>query len=86
MPHLTKIVGVAAGGGHSLFLQEDGAVLACGANAHGQCGLCWADRVIAFAWRPEAMLLPEGAAGAVVQVDPPNPNPSPSPNRGRRQP
>lgn len=33
-----KIVRIAAGQHHSVFLAEDGSVFACGINQHGQCG------------------------------------------------
>ena len=36
--HGTRIVGVACGFSHSLFLSRPGGVLSCGANASGQCG------------------------------------------------
>jgi hypothetical protein len=43
VPRLSNIIGVAAGGYHSLAVRRDGTVWTCGANAHGQLGLADAD-------------------------------------------
>ena len=55
LPH--SVVGVRLGGAHTLILDEQGTVFACGLNDDGQCGLDGSEA--AQVWEPEEVPVPE---------------------------
>ncbi|HEU5317631.1 MAG TPA: hypothetical protein VFX49_16075 [Chloroflexota bacterium] len=75
VPYLLDVVAIAAGGGHSLALIENGRVFAWGKNRYGQLGIGFHpdyDRdgdVVGHVWRhytPELVQLPEWDGAAAI--------------------